>query len=265
MGKDKRRPIAIPLAVSAALACLIGVLPGVVPESTAATSRSSMPVGNLTGWRQTLAEDFNSSAPLGSFQSVYGRRFQVYSNSRDTSGRGRYSPRRTLSVAKGRLKMHLHSENGQPLVAAVLPRKANSLYGRYSIRFRADPVPGYKNAWMLWPNSNKWPQGGEIDFPEGGLNSHVKAFMHYARTSGGQDVFTTRKSFGSWHVSTVEWTPGKVRFFLDGTLIGTSTQWVPSKAMHWVIQCETRSGRKPSPRAAGNVEIDWMVAYSYAP
>jgi len=45
-------------------------------------------------------------------------------------------------------------------------KEGGLLYGRYAIHFKADPVPGYKTSWLLWPDSEKWPQDGEIDFPE---------------------------------------------------------------------------------------------------
>lgn len=74
--------------------------------------------------------------------------------------------------------VELHTQNGVHMVAAPgpvisgAPGKDDGLvYGRYVIRFEADPVPGYKPAWLLWPDSNDWSDA-EIDFPEGISAAH---------------------------------------------------------------------------------------------
>ena len=61
----------------------------------------------------------------------------------------------------------------------------------------------------------------------------------------------------------VEWMPGSIKFYLDGNLIGTSTKYVPSHPMHWVLQTETTlDGYVPADSVAGHVQIDWAVAYA---
>jgi hypothetical protein len=60
----------------------------------------------------------------------------------------------------------------------------------------------------------------------------------------------------------VEWTPGKVKFFLDDRLIGTSTDGVPSTPMDWILQSETAlSGDLPEDGAVANLYIDWVAAW----
>ena len=227
------------------------------------------PSGDLPGWRLTFREDFTSGdVPLGSWPAQYGDRWSAYPEPwRDTSGNGIYSPERVLSVKHGLLDMYLHSEEGQPYVAAPEPKlngasgPRGQRYGRYSVRFRADPVPGYKVAWLLWPDSNRRREG-EIDFPEANLDSTINGFVHEAERNGGKEKFATNKTFAKWHIATTEWLPGRVRFILDGEVIGTSTTKVPTERMHWVLQTETEiDGRRPSPSAAGHVQVDWVVAY----
>lgn len=79
------------------------------------------------------------------------------------------------------LDLFLHTRGGTPIGAAPVPivTKAwqGQTYGRYSVRFRADALPGYKVAWLLWPASDSWSEG-EIDFPEGGLESTMWGFNH---------------------------------------------------------------------------------------
>ena len=247
------------------------------PTSTAtsAPTGTEVPVGDLPGWKQIWTEDFTRTAPLGSFLTTYADTMGAYpAGWKDTSKNGTYDPARTLSAANGMMDIWVHTENAVPYVSAPQPRlfgagaKAGQgqTYGRYSARFRADAAPGYKVAWLLWPDSDVWPGDGEIDFPEGRLSKTIGAYAHFASVSGGQDAFETTASFDPWHVATIEWTPSAVTFYLDGTKIGTSTKYVPSKPMHWVLQTETTlDGIVPDPSVSGHVQLDWAVAYAYAP
>jgi beta-glucanase (GH16 family) len=127
----------------------------------------------------------------------------------------------------------------------------------------AQPTVGYKAAWLLWPDSGSWPADGEIDFPEGDLPGTISAFAHFANPQGGQNAFVTGVKWNAWHTATTEWLPGRINFYLDGQLIGTSTKQVPTHAMHWVLQTETAlNGTRPSPSSVGHVYVDWVVAYA---
>lgn len=251
--------------------------PSLVSAALLAPSGQAMPRGDLPGWKQIYSQDFGTDVPLGSFPgSVYGSTFGAYPDGwPDTAkqqgeGGGTYMPSKTLSVSNGLLNVNVHTENGVHMVSAptpTLPGGKGQTYGRYSVRFRADAVAGYKVAWLLWPDSEQWPTGGEIDFPEGDLNGTIAAYAHYANPAGGQDVFepgTARLT--DWHTATIEWIPGKVTFYLDGQVFGVSTRDVPSQPMHWVLQTETCiGGCQPSDTASGNVQIDWVSVWSYSP
>ena len=95
------------------------------------------------------------------------------------------------------------------MVAALLPKVPGSTrngqkYGRYAVRFKADPIDGYKIAWLLWPDSRVWPRDGEIDFPERNLVSDN--VMEVTWSSSGRHRRSPR---------------------------------VPNTPMHWVLQTET--------------------------
>ena len=231
-----------------------------------------MPIGDLPGWHQIFAEDFATNVPVGSFPgTVYGAKWAVYPDGwKDTTGNGTYYGSKVLSVSNGVLNMYIHTENGIHMVAAPVPRLPGiatfkgQTYGRYSVRFRADAIAGYKTAWLLWPDSGVWPGDGEIDFPEGDLISKISAFMHFANPNGGQDAFPTAVTYGAWHIATTEWSPGKVVFILDGTVIGTSITQVPFHPMHYVLQTEScLDCGVPSNTAAGYVQVDWVAIYSH--
>jgi beta-glucanase (GH16 family) len=247
--------------------------------SSADPSGVAMPVGDLPGWRQVFTDDFATDVPLGNFPAAVSKKWGAYPYPwKDTSKNGSYWPEKGISVHGGQMDIWLHTEtvNGvtHHIVQApnpILPGTTlyhGQLYGRYAIRFYAQPVAGYKTAWLLWPDSNTWPRDGEIDFPEGNLTGNISAFMHHqgATTGSDQDAYSTGvPEAGAWHTAVIEWGSAHTRFYLDGALIGDSTSRIPNTPMHWVIQTETQlSGGAPANSAEGHVFIDWVAVYAPA-
>lgn len=231
-----------------------------------APSGISAPLGDLPGWKQVFVDDFTTAAPLGTFLTspAYKDKWTSYNGYADTSGVGLYAPDRVLSVSDGALDMYLHAENGRALGAAPIPlfdgKWSGQTYGRFSVRFRADPLPGYGAGWLLWPNSDNWNEG-EIDFPEGDLDKQFWAHNHCLgnpeQSCWSKDTHT---AFTGWHTATIEWVPGAVTFFLDGVSLGTSNQ-APSTRMHLVLQTAT-TGVQPAANTAGHVQIDWVSIWT---
>jgi Ricin-type beta-trefoil lectin domain/Glycosyl hydrolases family 16 len=239
-----------------------------VPASQVDPSGQPMPIGDLPGWHQIFTDNFATPVPLGSFPSAVSSKWTAYSGFSDTSGHGTYDPAKVISIASGVMTMHLHTENGVHLVSAPTPiipghgAYQGQTYGRYAVRFRADPVPGYKTAWLLWPDTDKW-QEGEIDFPEGSLDGDIDAFIHHRGDPQSQEAYSTNITYSSWHTAVIEWTPSSVTYILDGKTIGsdTNTAVIPDTPMRWILQTETTPGG-PADSAAGNVQIDWVTMYS---
>jgi Glycosyl hydrolases family 16 len=262
--------------------------PPVAPAMSA--GESTAPTADLPGWRHVFADDF--SVPTQTFPgSAYAAAWWAYpSGWTDTSGsvgrpaaeRGHYDCAKTCSVTSGVLTLSLHSEAGTPYVAAPVPRLPGSsggvdstpsgqLYGRYSVRFRATVNgPGYKTAWLLWPDSGDWPRDGEIDYPEGSLDGGFAGFVHHQGATSGSDQTRIPSSgsaggYAPWHEATIEWSPGKVEFFLDGASIGATTARVPATSMHWVLQSETEVTATPTPdTSTAVIEIDWVSVWKRA-
>lgn len=234
-------------------------------------SGQAMPVGNIPGWTQVFADDFAENVPVGKFPAAVSGKWTAYPDGwHDTSGHGTYEPSKVVSIHNGVMDLYLHTQSGVHMVAApepVIPgasgKNGGLLYGRYVVRFKADPVPGYKTAWLLWPDSGRWSDG-EIDFPEGNLNSTFNGFMHHRGNPRAQDTYSTGATYGTWHTAVIQWTPHGVTFFLDGRVIGVSTNAanIPDTPMHWVLQTETQlSGGPPSNSVSGHVLIAWVVVY----
>jgi Glycosyl hydrolases family 16 len=236
------------------------------------------PVGDRHGWKQVFLDDFPTNVPLGEFPEnpATVNRWSAYpSNWHDTSGNGTYDAHRTVSIDRGLLNIYLHTDpnTGTPLVAALVPMpsggsgdptRPNFRYARYAIRFRADPLPRYKIASLLWPASKDLLADGEIDFPEGKLDGPIRGYVHHRHgtSSGDQDRFATRARYRRWHTAVTKWTSNRVRFYLDHKLIGKTTKRAPNAPMHWVIQTETGIGTgAPHPQTAGLFQIDWAAIW----
>lgn len=249
------------------------------------------PPVNVRGWEPIFIEDFNTPTERGDFigNALY-QKWSAYPSGARTSSpwkAGRYD-NSILEVVDSCLVLNVHTDDaGHALTAALRPKLSSTApWGvtalRQSIRFRCDPLPGYKLAWMLWPDAeivgepSNWPEDGEIDFPECGLalGDTIHGFVHREGASGpdgGSDQWAVNTKVeaaaGEWHTATINWKPGMWRtamceFVLDGISIGKWTQRIPDGPMHSVIQTEPLpQWAKPDKRVAGSIWIDWYVAY----
>jgi len=237
------------------------------------------PASDRPGWDLLFSEDFGRDAALGEFAAVYDGWAQ-YDGLRDTSrdlgrpteSQGRYSSATTTTVHDGVAEIRVHTAGSAPQVMALTPPAGPSWeegqrYGRYSVRFRADPVPGYKVAWLLWPAGDDWTEG-EIDFPEGDLGGAIDGASHDVTGDPSVNAWSveTGTAMDAWHVATIEWTPSRLTFVLDGrSWTTTDPGAIPTGPMRWVLQTETAlTPAPPDPAATGSVLIDWVAAWAYA-
>jgi hypothetical protein len=246
---------------------------------TTATATTSAPTGDLPGWRLVLSEDFSAEAPLGSFAQNY-RGWAGYDTWRDTSrslgrptvSQGVYNSATTTSVHAGVLDEFLHTDGQTPQVIALTPAfdgRSNSsqTYGRYAVRFRADTIPGYTLAWLLWPDSDDWAEG-ELDFPEGKPGGTIMGYAHDTTGNPSKNAWyaDTGTTMTDWHTAVIEWTPTRLTYALDGRSWSTTNSTaIPTTPMHWVLQTETQlSSTAPDPTVSGHVQIDWLAAWQMA-
>ncbi|WP_051970334.1 alkaline phosphatase family protein [Kitasatospora azatica] len=269
-----------PLADSAAATALPGLpaFTGAAPTAPDAAPPAGSPVfsdtfttpvaeGGFSGCDSGDRSSILTSHCTGLPAAVDGNWWAYPDGTPDTTHNGSYTPSKVLSIADGALHLRMRNENGSNLVAAPLPKIAGGngpgggrSYGRYEITWRAvDPTPGFKLAWLLWPDSGNWPTDGEIDFPEGSLNSEITAAVHHQNGSSGNDLdsYSTGAAVASgWHTTVVDWRADHCDFLLDGQLIGHSDTLVPNTPMHWVLQSETATdGTTPATGAQADVYV----------
>lgn len=242
---------------------------------------TTMPAGDITTtitktqWKQIVAEDFKTPVALGSWPGPYAPRWFTYPVGwHDTSGRGHYNPG-VISVHDSCVDYFLHVDSaGVPQVACISPIlpglavQKGLLYQRWACRFKIDPTPGFKAAWLFWPDSETWPRDGEIDFPEADLDKPIHGYVHLQNGTSGSDqaAYASTVLLGSgWHIAETIWSPGGVEFKLDGGVVGNYTGTrIPNTPMHIDLQCETSlDGEMPAAGASAHVLIDWCVVYAW--
>ena len=237
-----------------------------------------IPRGDLPGWRQLVAQDFTDDVPVGGFSTdaegnllggPYAGQLIMYPDGWADPGSVRY-PSRVVSVHHSLLDIHLHTDNidgADTFLSAVVsvmvaPDVKGQSYGRYVTRFRADPADGIGAVLLLFPSDNVWPDHGEINFPEGDLGREMEAFLHHADAAGTQEFYPVGARWTDWHVAEIEWRPGSVRLLLDGRLVGTSTDRVPSTPMNYNIQSGSSTGSVPPAHVSSHLQVDWVAIYA---
>jgi beta-glucanase (GH16 family) len=231
-------------------------------------SCTPMPVGDLPGWHQTLAEDFTSSgAPTPT-------RWHVYRGHPSGDPGGTWDPSH-MWVTGGQLVIDAFQDpadggawaSGGMIEAPALAQT----YGKYEVRFKMSSGLGIAHTIMLWPTSNVWPP--EIDFSEdNGAPSRTQdlATLHYGPSNTKLTDLTT-VNLTQWHTLGVEWTPGRLVYTLDGTDWATVTNAnVPDVPMSLALQTQAWScginawEYCPSATTPGHVtmDVDWIVSWS---
>jgi beta-glucanase (GH16 family) len=130
------------------------------------------------------------------------------------------------------------------------------LYGRFEFRAK---VPWGKGLWpALWmlPQDDRyggWAASGEIDLMEivGEKPHEVLNSIHFGSTFPKRSLITTVHALpggsqvSDWHLYTVEWAPGEIRFYVDGVQTCCYD--------HWWSCSKTRDGAGVEPRRAGDL------------
>lgn len=259
-----------------------------------------VPVGNITGWNQVYETNFPGTVPVGAFSGCtddndglpadadctglknYGSYYTDWwaypTGWPDTAEEciekspscpepslnipvgGEYQPEKAVSVSGNEMHINMYRPStGYNVVAAMVPRQCmNMKYGRYTERFEVtNENPGFKSAHLFYQGNY------EIDFPESDYGSPISAYTHYMGATPLSA--STTANWTTWHTSVIEWTASSVKFYMDGTLIGTATTDVPNIAMSWILQNESSiEGPYASVGNTSDLNIAWVACYSPA-
>ncbi len=114
--------------------------------------------------------------------------------------------------------------------------KGDWTYGRVEMRARMPIGQGLWTAFWMLPSDSiygGWAASGEIDIVEylGDQPDRILGTIHYGgpfprNTYQTTDYFLPNGSFhDDFHVYAVEWEPGEIRWYVDGTHYSTHTRW----------------------------------------
>jgi beta-glucanase (GH16 family) len=235
------------------------------PAKSPGTDKCAKPVAPA-GWGPVkVSEDFNGS-------KLSTERWSVYDS---PDGKVPRDPSR-VTVAGGELKITGGLDANGKDTSGGISSNINLMYAHVDVCFRVDKGAGYSAILLMWPESEKWPDDGEIDISEvnRGERVYTNSYVHNHPTNDrlGHKTYT---DFTQWHVMGMDWTPTHITIYLDG-----EKQWtvgldprteglVPSTSpMHLAIQFDQGCDAFVECRNADTPEkvvmhTDWVRIYAY--
>jgi hypothetical protein len=182
---------------------------------------------------------------------------------------GYYDPAHTISIGGGQMHIRMFRDTGPIHSATAVPKAAIGLtYGKYVERLRVsnpESSTGYKSAHLLWPTTE--PPKYEVDYPEGEWDSGFCVHVHsVSQGNAAKNACQADATFATWTTTEVEWWPGNLAFYLNGTEVYHLTgKWVPAEAMSWIIQNETALDGEIAPEnSSAQLNISHVAVYTYA-
>lgn len=218
-------------------------------DQPTATPTPSVP-DPVLGPQASFFEDFDTPAASGGqFAATYAGAWQAY----DEGTSDKYYSGALTSAHDGVMDVAMNGTQGAAGVFGPPATAWAQTGGTFSIRMKVEGGRGNGTAVMLWPTSNDAAEG-ELDYPEGGFSGKPDVF-HHSMVPGHADKayrIRTDASWEDWHTYTTVWVPGKsVSYFLDGVLLDTVTESVPTTPHRYTFQIGNRG-------KAGHVLIDWV-------
>jgi beta-glucanase (GH16 family) len=216
-----------------------------------------MPTDPGPEWRRVTTEDFDSFRPSawGRYDSVGG------------FGNGLRRPS-AITVSDGLL--HITARGN---VSGGMAHKLGRTFGRWEFRARTDMGRGFGSAILLWPDSERFPEDGEIDIME--VPSETRDRAHFVVHYGAQNRLYgsyVEDDFSQWHTFAVDWLPDRIVWYVDGVerFRITDRNLIPRNPMHLAIQFDQgpkkdwiRAPDETTP-AAFSLQVDWLRVYGPA-
>ena len=204
-------------------------------------------------WRLSFSDDFKGTHIDERSWAVYGKDGPKGPHCWDSRNITVSGGLATLKVLPG-TKCDGYSASGMCACPVT-----TQVYGKFEVRMKAT-VGNSKITLLMWPDGD-WPP--EIDFAEfptdgdGMLRQSFNETLHYS-SQNLQIHSKTVANMTVWHTVGLEWSPGRIVYTLDGRVIHTVTEHVPTVLMWMGIQTD---GSKDSTPAF--TYVDWVHVYTY--
>jgi beta-glucanase (GH16 family) len=268
-----------------------GNFPDSVPLLTTFPVSPGVPLGSR--WELVWADEFNGDSidaskwehQIGTGQGGWGNNERQYYTARSENSR----------IENGVLIIEARNQPYTP-PGAVNPmtytsarmrtiNKGDWKYGRFEIRAKLPEGQGIWPAiWMLPTDEvyGGWAASGEIDIMElvGHEPDTVHGTLHYGgawpnnKYSGKSYTLDSGKFIDQFHVFTMEWEEGEIRWYLDGNHYQTQNQWnttghqfpAPFDQRFHLIMNVAVGGNWPGPPDSSTVfpqrlEVDYVRVY----
>jgi beta-glucanase (GH16 family) len=245
---------------------LFSALPGTVssiptPPSASPSDkeRSAVPQDPGPQWKRVTTEDFDTLRP-----QAYG----LY----DSVGAFGNGLRRASAISVSNGVLNITARNGN--VSGGMAHTLGQTYGRWEFRARTDKGRGFGSAILLWPDSERFPQDGEIDIMEVPSETRDRAhfIVHFPGPGGSDKVYGSyaEDDFSQWHTFAVDWLPDRIVFYVDGVerFRVTDRNIIPDKPMHLAMQFDQGPKKDwiAAPDAttppAFSLQVDWLRVYA---
>lgn len=262
-------------------ACSVGVPR---PPARSPAVRSAIPSSPAwtpgTGWTLSWNQSFSGRDALhdwvpevGGF-SAASRELQYYSpkNARLQPGGG-------LAITATTNGYGAQCWYGTCQYSSAMLKTKDRFQQRYGIFSAYIKLPTGRGLWpAFWmagadSESKSWPDGGEIDIIE--VNNQkpglVEGFVHSPEISRGVYLQLPTSLSASYHEYSVEWTPTKITWLIDGHAYGhveTKSGSSPFNQPFFLILDLAVGGSWPGPPTASTVfpaelNVAWVRVYSY--
>ena len=155
-----------------------------------------------------------------------------------------------------------------------MAHKLDRTYGRWEFRARTDLGRGFGSAILLWPESERFPEDGEIDIMEVPSETRDRAhfIVHFPGPNGSDKVYGSyaEDDFSEWHTFAVDWLPDRIVYYVDGVERFRVTDRTSSRTSPCTWRCSsTRAPRRTGSRrpttttpAAFSLQVDWLRVYA---
>lgn len=163
--------------------------------------------------------------------------------------------------------------------------KGDWTYGRVDVRARLPIGQGiWPAVWMMPTDSayGSWAASGEIDIVElvGHEPDRVHGTLHYGGAwpdneySGAPYVLPSGTFADDFHIFTMEWEEGEIRWYVDGQHYQTQTEWYSTRApypapfnrrFHLILNVAVGGNWPGAPDASTrfpqSMQVDWVRVY----
>jgi beta-glucanase (GH16 family) len=185
---------------------------------------------------------------------------------------------RQVSMAGGLCAItakRMTTPSGRDYASAAFSTKGtwSQAYGTWEARIKYDKGNGLWPAFWLDPANGSWPP--EIDILEAYPNTggvwpgpdRVYSTLHYGSSNLQHSIIG---DFGydmttAFHLYKMDWTPGKLVFSVDGSVIGIVTANVPSTPMYLILDLAVGNWSARADASTPDIatmEIDYVRVYA---